>query len=212
MKHTNLIVLILAILFVVACKDNSKPFDGEYELTIKVIDQVSKKPVMGATTGVLEVDREDFSGWGAQTVGAGRTDEDGIFTLKFKAAPSSYLYKYTAKADQYFQFQPRSFSLSKSGKSTEIIEITPYGYLKLHVVGNKGGFEMSGSISTGMGNGGIGPFYRGYDTTEVNIVKPAKECRITYWIYDNRDSVLKHTSIYLSPPSPHDTIYHKIEF
>ena len=212
MKQINLITLILAILFVVACKDNSKPFDGEYELTIKVIDQVSKKPVMGATTGVLEVDREDFSGWGAQTIGAGRTDENGVFILKFKAAPSSYLYKYTAKADEYFQFQPRSFSLSKSGKSTEIIEITPYGYLKLHVVGHKGGFEMGGSISTGMGNGGTGRFYKGTDSIRLHVIRPMDECQITYWVYNNRSELLYKHNDTLAPPLPHDTIYHKIEF
>ncbi len=213
MKQINLITLILAMLFIVACKDKSRFFEGEYELTGRVLDEVTGKAIADAGVGIFAHKREFFSQT-SPMVGYGYTDGNGIFKIRFPADEKNYNYELMAQENKnYFETSGgKYFSLNNKGKSTEDITLTPYGYLKLHVVGNKGGWTIGGSISSGMGNGGIGRFYKGMDSIRLHTIDPTEECRIYYSVRNSNDEIISQHIDTLPPPQPHDTIYHKIEF
>ncbi|MBX2984836.1 MAG: hypothetical protein KF882_02560 [Bacteroidia bacterium] len=141
---TLLLLSIVAIFTIHSCKKDS--FEGEYKLTFNVTDIISKKPIKGASVGVMEISKNDFYGWGARTVGVGYTDSKGEYSISFHVS-EEYRYEFLVNAPRYFESMPEDLDISVKGKSTVDAMLTPYGYLNLHIVGNKGGLSMGGGIT-----------------------------------------------------------------
>ncbi len=212
MKHTISIYLIFSILMILLteCKKIG-PYDGEYEISGKVLDELTGKPIPHALVGVLETSREDFSGWGAKTVISGYADENGSFSYRFKADENKNYYELVAKENQKY-FEKSSFpriTFNSKGKSTMNVTLMPYGYLTLHIKGNKGGAFMSIEYSQ---------FRRGVDTSITFHKEPNKETLFYYSVYDGMGTstiygnLIYKDTLNINTPSPPDTAFYLIEF
>jgi len=206
------ILWIISLLFLVfsSCKKADPPYNGDFEISGKVLDELTGKPIPYATVGVLEISRDDFLGMGAKTVVSGYADENGAFSFKFYANEHSNHYELAAReSDMYFEKSSFPYiSFNKKGKTTQNVSLMPKGYLTLHIKGNKGGWMWGG----GAFGGGLGMQYMGVDTFVTLQEKPNRNTELTYEVRDKDMNIIEKKTEEVFIPLPPDTAFYLIEF
>lgn len=205
--YASLLLCIATALLLPSCEKQPDPFKGEYELSGRVIDDISGKPIPNATVGVLEYDRDDFSGWGAKTAVSVLADDKGAFSFRFNADEAKYYYELVAQEPyKYFDIldYPR-IEFNSKGKSTMDILLNPKGYLTYIIKGNKGGWKLHI-------NGTYTDCMYGDDTLITVLKRPISKRSFTYWVYDINDEVILKKSDTVFIPPPPDTAFYLIEF
>jgi len=200
---------IISLLFLVfsSCKKNG-PFNGTFELSGSVRDELTGNPITYADVRIIEREKGWMTALGGKMVGAQKANEKGEFVISFPANESGYSYEIVAtEYNKYFENNsPPRVSFTKTGKGRQDITLMPKGYLKVHIKGNKGGWTMSG------GGGDLGRHYSGTDTFKIIAYTPNKIRKITYVVRDINDNILNTQTFETFIPPPPDTAFHLIEF
>jgi hypothetical protein len=205
MKNIPVYLFLLISINFLMCKKH-KPYNGEYEVSGRVLDELTGKTIPYATVGVLERSRDNFSSWGAKTVVSGLADENGWFSFRFPVNEKDNHYELVAKEPHKY-FEKSSYplvSIYSNGKTTMDVKLMPKGYLTFIIKGNKGGVKLNI-------NGG-GTFKMNTDTTSTVYKTPLKNSKISYFVYNINNELLYQKSDSIFIPLPPDTAYYLIEF
>ncbi|MCO5253041.1 MAG: carboxypeptidase-like regulatory domain-containing protein [Bacteroidetes bacterium] len=145
LKNRNLWLISLALVLLFSCKKN-EPFDGTFELSGTVFDELTGKPIAYADVRIIERERGWMVGYAGKLVGSQTANKKGEFVISFPAKEEGFSYEIVAtENNKYFEDNnPPWVEFTKTGKGRQDITLMPKGYLKLHIKGNKGGWTMSG--------------------------------------------------------------------
>ena len=145
LKNKNLWLISLALILLFSCKKN-EPFDGTFELSGTVRDELTGKPIAYADVRIIERERGWMVGYAGKLVGSQIANKKGEFIISFPAKEEGFSYEIVAtENNKYFEDNnPPWVEFTKTGKGRQDITLMPKGYLKLHIKGNKGGWTMSG--------------------------------------------------------------------
>jgi len=201
------LIWIISLLFLVfsSCKKNG-PFNGTFELSGTVRDELTGNPIAYADVRIIEREKGWMTALGGKIVGAQKANEKGEFVISFPANESGYSYEIVAtEYNKYFENNsPSRVSFTKTGKGRQDITLMPKGYLTFIIKGNKGGWTI----------GGIGQyrFYQGVDTSVTLYKTPNQNSAVNYVIRNKNDSIIYTYSNTILVPLPPDTAFYLIEF
>ncbi len=188
-----------------SCKKN-EPFDGTFELSGTVRDELTGKPIANADVEIIERERGWIVGYAGKLVGSQIANKQGEFVISFPAKQVSYFYEIVAtENNKYFEDNtPPRVIITKEGKGRQDVTLIPYGYLTFIIKGNKKGWKL--------GTNKVGTWHMGVDTSKTSFEYPNEISKVTYWVYDNNDiEIFRKTDLVFIPPPP-DTTYYLIEF
>jgi len=207
------ILWIISLLFLgfSSCKKNEKqraPFEGTFELSGIVRDELTDKPIAHADVKIIERERGLMVAWGGKLVGYQRANEKGEYNISFPANESEFSYELVAtELNKYFENNsPPRVSFTQSGKGRQDITLMPIGYLTFNIKGNKGGHSLGG------GGGSLGVHYKGCDTSVTIHITPNKTHPYTYSVRDINLEIIEKKTIEIFIPLPPDTAFYLIEF
>ncbi len=205
----GILVIGIPLLFLSCRKDREvAKYSGEYTITGKVVDKISGFSIPHASVGVIGRSRDATSHFGGKTVAFDKSDDDGNFTLKFSANSEDNNYELTANALTYFtKTSGDDVRFTKNGSRTQNVLLMPYGYLTLHIKGNKGGDKLS--VSAG---GGGSNYNQGVDTIKTYNKTPGQEAYLVYGAFNQKDELLFKTDTSLLIVFPPDSTHFLIEF
>jgi len=201
------LIWIISLLFLgfSSCKKNG-PFNGTFELSGSVRDELTGNPIAYADVRIIERERGWMTALGGKLVGAQKANEKGEFVISFPANESGYSYEIVAtENNKYFENNsPPRVSFTKTGKGRQDITLMPKGYLTCIIKGNKGGWRIGGW--------GVGEHYKGIDTTNTSYWTPKQKARIVYSVRDQNLNELYRIDTSIFIPLPPDTAFYLIEF
>jgi len=209
--HTLLFFLLVSIGIVFSSCKKNEPFNGTFELSGTVRDELTGNPIAYADVRIIERERGWMTALGGKMVGAQKANEKGEFVISFPVNESGYSYEIVAtEYNKYFENNsPPRVSFTQTGKGRQDITLMPKGYLTFIIKGNKGGEIMSISYSQ---------FRKGADTSVTFFREPNKNAKYYYSVYDGKgtstiygNQMYKDT-INITPPPPPDTAFYLIEF
>lgn len=190
-----------------SCKKN-EPFDGTFELSGTVRDELTGKPIANADVEIIERERGWMVGYAGKLVGSQIANKKGEFVISFPAKEEGFSYEIVAtENNKYFEDNtPPWVEFTKTGKGRQDITLMPYGYLTFIIKGNKGGYRLKI-------NGISNHYFSNSDTLQTVKKTPKLNTGIYYFVYDvNNELLYNKIDTVLIPPPPPDTAYHLIEF
>lgn len=213
-KNRNLWLISLALILLFSCK-KYEPYVGEFELTVKVTDEITGKPVSDASVFVFE--RENGYIFNASMqIAEGLTDTNGIVKLKFYANENDYSYHFTiTKIGRYeTKIDNPEIILSKKGVSYQNGTLRPFGNITFNIKGNKGT-----PILNILNIQHTSVLYSGVDTSLTFFSELNYETQFIFNEYDgipkgnsNIGSILRSDTLKIMPATPPDTAFYLIEF
>jgi len=201
------ILWIISLLFLgfSSCKKN-EPFNGTFELSGSVRDELTGNPIAYADVRIIEREKGWMTALGGKMVGAQKANVKGEFVISFPANESGYSYEIVAtEYNKYFENNsPPRVSFTKTGKGRQDITLLPKGYLTFIIKGNKGGQRMRINF--------VGNFLKESDSTKTIFEYPKTNAKISYFVYGINNELLYQKSDEVLIPLPPDTAFHLIEF
>ncbi len=207
LKNKNLWLISLALVLLFSCKKN-EPFDGTFELSGTVRDELTGKPIANADVRIIERERGWMVGYAGKLVGSQIANKKGEFVISFPAKEEGFSYEISAREDaKYFEDNnPPWVEFTKTGKGRQDITLMPYGYLTFIIKGNKGGWRLGVSELHSF------DMYSGIDTTRTAHTYPNRKKRFAYEIRDENMNIIQKIIDTIFIPLPPDTAFYLIEF